>query len=48
MVLENDAAFGTLIKSLREMDDPRWPGHKMIENTLVIFTGDNGPNVEII
>lgn len=45
MVLENDAAFGALIKSLREMDDPRWPGHKMIENTLVIFTSDNGPNV---
>lgn len=45
MVLENDTAFGELIKTLRGTDDPRWPGHKLIENTLIIFTSDNGPNV---
>lgn len=45
MVLENDAAFGELLRMLRETDDPRWPGHKLIENTLVIFTSDNGPNI---
>ena len=45
MVLENDVAFGALLKTLRETDDPRSPGHKLIENTLVIFTSDNGPNV---
>jgi len=45
MVLENDVAFGELIKTLQQTDDPRWSGHKLIENTLVIFTSDNGPNV---
>jgi arylsulfatase A len=45
MVLENDVAFGILLKTLRETDDPRSPGHKLIDNTLVIFTSDNGPNV---
>ena len=45
MVLENDVAFGALLRKLRTSNDPRWPGHKLIENTLVIFTSDNGPNV---
>ena len=45
MVLENDAAFGTLLEKLRQTDDPRRPGHKLIDNTIVIFTSDNGPNV---
>ena len=45
MVLENDVAFGELLRTLGETDDPRWPGHRLIENTLVIFTSDNGPNV---
>ncbi len=45
MVLENDAAFGELIRTLRQTDDPRWAGHKLIDNTLVIFTSDNGPNI---
>ncbi|PHR95994.1 MAG: hypothetical protein COA78_29250, partial [Blastopirellula sp.] len=44
MVLENDVVFGKLLKKLKATDDPRWPGHKLIENTLVIFTSDNGPN----
>ena len=45
MVLENDVAFGALIKRLKETEDPRSPGKKLIENTLIIFTSDNGPNV---
>ena len=45
MVLENDVVFGRLLKKLQSNDDPRWPGHKLIENTLVIFTSDNGPNI---
>ncbi|CAA6676246.1 MULTISPECIES: sulfatase [unclassified Lentimonas] len=27
---------------LEETDDPRWPGHKLIENTYVFLTSDNG------
>ena len=45
MIMENDAAFGILLKKLNETEDPRNPGSKLIENTLVIFTSDNGPNV---
>ena len=45
MVLENDVVFGNLLEKLKATNDPRWPGHKLIENTLIIFTSDNGPNV---
>ena len=45
MVIENDIAFGSLLKKIRETDDPRNPGKKLIDNTLIIFTSDNGPNV---
>ena len=45
MILENDIAFGKLLQTLRETEDPRWPGHPLIENALIIFTSDNGPNV---
>lgn len=45
MVLENDVVVGKLLTRLKSTDDPRWPGHKLIENTLVIFTSDNGPNI---
>ena len=45
MILENDIAFGKLLETLRNTEDPRWPGHRLIENTLIIFTSDNGPNV---
>lgn len=45
MVLENDVVLGRLLKKLKSIEDPRWPNHKLIENTLVIFTSDNGPNV---
>ena len=45
MVLENDVVVGKLLTQLKATDDPRWPGHKLIENTLIIFTSDNGPNI---
>ncbi len=45
MVWENDVIFGKLLAALRSTDDPRWVGHKLIENTLIIFTSDNGPNL---
>ncbi len=44
MVLENDIAFGRVLELLETLPDPRNPGHMLIDNTLVIFTSDNGPN----
>lgn len=41
-IYENDVALGRLIDYLEENDDPRHPGAKLIENTIVIFTSDNG------
>ena len=37
-----DYYIGRMIHHLETTDDPRWPGHKLIENTYVIFTSDNG------
>jgi len=37
-----DYYVGRLVNHLETTDDPRWPGHKLIENTYVIFTSDNG------
>ena len=37
-----DHHVGQLISHLSQTDDPRWPGHKLIENTYIIFTSDNG------
>jgi hypothetical protein len=31
-----------LFDYLETTEDPRWPGHKLAENTYVIFTSDNG------
>ncbi len=42
MVEMMDAYVGKLINYLDTTDDPRWPGHKLIENSYVIFTSDNG------
>lgn len=37
-----DDNVGRLIRFLEETDDPRSRGHKLIENTLIVFTSDNG------
>jgi len=42
MVEELDYYVGRLLEYLYTTDDPRWPGHKLIENTYLIFTSDNG------
>lgn len=42
MVEEFDHYVGQVIDYLDETEDPRWPGHKLSENTYVIFTSDNG------
>jgi arylsulfatase A-like enzyme len=42
MVEQMDYHAGQLFAYLEETEDPRWPGHKLIENTYVIFTSDNG------
>ena len=41
-VYENDVALGRLIEWLEANDDPRHPGKKMVDTTIVIFTSDNG------
>ncbi|TWT54568.1 Arylsulfatase [Rubripirellula amarantea] len=42
MVEELDYHVGRVVDLLDQTDDPRWPGHKLSENTYVIFTSDNG------
>lgn len=42
MVEELDYHVGRLMKLLEETEDPRWPGHRLSENTYIIFTSDNG------
>ena len=42
MVETLDYYVGRLIGYLEQTDDPRWQGHKLIENTYIIFTSDNG------
>ncbi|MCM8530992.1 MAG: sulfatase-like hydrolase/transferase, partial [Lentisphaeraceae bacterium] len=44
MIWENDVAVSRIFSWLSDTDDPRNPGKKMIENTLFIFTSDNGAN----
>lgn len=44
-IYENDVVLDQLNKFLRDTDDPRRPGHKLIDNTLVIFTSDNGAEI---
>jgi arylsulfatase A-like enzyme len=41
-IYENDVALGRLLDYLEETEDPRRKGSRLIENTLVIFTSDNG------
>jgi arylsulfatase A-like enzyme len=42
MVEQLDYYIGQLIDYLAKTDDPRWPGHKLIENTYILLTSDNG------
>lgn len=42
MVESLDYYIGKLIDYLETTDDPRWPGHKLIENTYIVLTSDNG------
>lgn len=42
MVQELDYYIGQVFEYLNTTEDPRWPGHMLIENTYVIFTSDNG------
>ncbi len=42
MVEQLDYYVGQVFNYLEETDDPRWPGHKLMENTYIIFTSDNG------
>lgn len=42
MVEMLDHYVGGIFDYLDQTEDPRWPGHKLSENTYVIFTSDNG------
>ena len=42
MVEQLDHYVGKVFRYLQTTEDPRRPGHKLIENTYVIFTSDNG------
>ena len=42
MVEAFDNYVGQVVSYLKTTDDPRWPGHKLFENTYFIFTSDNG------
>ena len=42
MVETLDYYVGKLVGYLERTEDPRWPGHKLIENTYIVFTSDNG------
>ena len=45
-IYENDVALGRLLDFLEKTKDPRRPSRKLIENTIVIFTSDNGAEVK--
>lgn len=42
MVSASDAEVGVIVAYLEQTDDPRNPGHKLIDNTMIIYTSDNG------
>ena len=44
-VFENDVALGRLIDYLASHDDPRREDAKWIENTIILFTSDNGAEI---
>ena len=37
-----DEGVGRIVEYLQQTDDPRHPGQKLAENTLIVFTSDNG------
>ncbi len=41
-VYENDVAVGLLLNYLERTPDPRRPGKPLLDNTLFVFTSDNG------
>ena len=45
-VYENDVPLGRLLDWLDATDDPRHVGHQLVDNTLVIFTSDNGAEIK--
>lgn len=42
MVEQLDYYLGQLFDYLNTTEDPRWPGHMLVENTYIMFTSDNG------
>ena len=42
MVETFDYHVHRIVTYLKNTDDPRWPGHKLIENTYIFLTSDNG------
>jgi arylsulfatase A-like enzyme len=42
MVETLDHYVGQIVRFLETTDDLRWPGHKLIENSYLFFTSDNG------
>ncbi len=44
-IYENDVVLGRLLEYLATTDDPRDPDQKLIKNTIVIFTSDNGAEI---
>ncbi len=42
MVEQLDYYLGQVFSYLETTEDPRWPGHKLVDNTYVIFASDNG------
>jgi len=45
-VYENDVALGRMLDWLEATDDPRNADKKLIETTIVIFTSDNGAEID--
>ena len=45
-VYENDVALGRMLDWLEQTDDPRNAGRKLLQTTIVIFTSDNGAEID--
>jgi len=46
-IYETDVALGYMLDYLNKTADPRRPGKMLLENTIVIFTSDNGAEVDV-